>query len=192
MARRALLVGVGVVLCLVVAGCAGSSQYMAKAQPPSAGVPADKAVVYFLRPSTLGFAINFQVWDGEHFIGLSQAKSYFAHVCHPGKHLFIGIAENKVAVEADLAPGMSYYVITEPRMGGWKARLAMEPVTRGSENWTKIDTIKQDLQFIAPVEANVKTWDTEKKSEIVELVEFFRKNPDREKYMTRLRPEDGR
>jgi hypothetical protein len=192
MARREWLVGLGVVLCLLVSGCAGSSQYMVKAEPPVAGAPADRSVVYFMRPSGMGFAINFQIWDGDRFIGLSQAKSYFAYVCPPGKHLFIGIAENKVAVEADVAPGMSYYVITEPRIGGWKARLAMDPVTRGSEQWNNVETVKKELQFLAPVEEQIRAWDAEKRAEAAQLVEFFQKDPDRAKYMTRLRPEDGR
>ena len=149
-------------------------------------------MVYFLRPSGLGFAINFQIWDRDQFIGLSQAKSYFSYLCDPGKHLFIGVAENKVAVDADLAPGMSYYVITEPRMGGWKARLAMLPVSRNTESWDKVETLKNELGFVAPVEEEIRTWDAMKKPELRELVDFFEKNPDREKYMGRLTVLDGR
>ena len=59
-----------IVLIFLIAGCAGSSQYMAKATTVT-GPSADKALVYFMRPSGLGFAINFQIWDGDKFIGLS-------------------------------------------------------------------------------------------------------------------------
>jgi hypothetical protein len=123
---------------------------------------------------------------------LSQAKSYFAYLCAPGKHLFIGIAENKVAVEAEFAPGMSYYIITEPRMGGWKARLAMEPVTKGSESWAKVETLRKELEFIVPVAEQVQAWDAEKKAEVAALVDFFERDPERAKYMSRLNPADGR
>ena len=99
---------------------------MVKATPiegPSTG----KALVYFMRPSGGGFAINFQICD--HFIGLSQAKSYFAYECDPGRHLFIGMAENKRGLEADLEAGKSCYVITQVKMGGFRARMAFVPVT---------------------------------------------------------------
>ena len=48
------------VMLMLIAGCAGSSQYMVKSTPiedPSSG----KALVYFMRPSGMGFAINFQI-----------------------------------------------------------------------------------------------------------------------------------
>jgi hypothetical protein len=186
------LAGVVLVLSMGLAGCAGSSQYMVKADAPTAGPPPDKALVYVMRPSGMGFAINFQVWDRDQFIGLSQAKSYFAYLCAPGKHLFIGIAENKVAVEADLAPGKSYYILTGPRMGGWKARLAMDAVTQGSENWGTVETLKKDLEFIVPVPEQVQNWDAAKKAEVAALVDFFEKDPERAKYMSRLAPTDGR
>lgn len=93
-------------LFLFLTGCAGSSGYMVKATPTE-GPAQGKAMVYFMRPSGMGFAINFQIWDGTYFVGLSQAKSYFAYQCDPGKHLFLGIAENKAAIEADLNAGKS-------------------------------------------------------------------------------------
>jgi len=191
MVRRVSLLLV-VVLTVLLGGCAGSSRYMVKSEPPKAGPPPGKSVVYVMRPSGFGFAVNFQVWDRDRLIGVSQAKSYFAYVCDPGKHLFIGIAENKVAVDADLAPGKSYYIITEPRMGGWKARLAMTPVTKGSENWDKVEGLKTEMEYVVPVEEEVRAWDEAKKAEAQGLVNFFEKDPDREKYMGRLVPDDGR
>jgi hypothetical protein len=191
MARR-WAVGIVLVLSLGLVGCAGSSKYMVKAEPPTAAPPPDKSMVYFLRPSGLGFAINFQIWDRDRFIGLSQAQSYFAYLCAPGQHLFIGIAENKVAVEAELAPGLSYYVITEPRMGGWRARLAMIPVAKGAEEWDKVETLKKELEFVVPVPEQVQAWETEKQEEARALVAFFEKDPERAKYMSRLAPTDGR
>ena len=67
----------------MIAGCAGTSPYMREAQP-IAERQADKALVYFMRPSGMGFAIHFQIWDSYNLIGLSQAKSYFAYECEPG------------------------------------------------------------------------------------------------------------
>jgi hypothetical protein len=195
MARK-WVTGIVIVCALGLAGCAGSSKYMVKADTPTAGPPPDKALVYVMyvmRPPAGGLIpTNFQVWDRDHFIGLSQAKSYFAYLCAPGRHLFIGIAENKVAVEAYLAPGRSYYIITEPRIGHVRVGLAMIPVTQGSGYWDKVDALKQKLEFIVPVAERVQTWDAKKKAEMAGLVDFFEKDPEREKYITRLTPADGR
>jgi hypothetical protein len=59
-------------------------------------------------------------WDRDRFIGLSQAKSYFAHLCATGKHLFIGIAENKVAVES-LKKELEFTVPVDDQVLAWDA-----------------------------------------------------------------------
>jgi hypothetical protein len=144
-------------------GCAGSSKYMVKASPIE-GPPPEKALVYFMRPSGIGFAVNFQIWDGDRFVGLSQAKSYFAYECDPGKHLFLGFAENKVAIEADLETGKCYYIGTNVRMGAFKARMDFTPVTRGSELWDKVEEYKRSLDFIAAKEEERARWEAAKKT----------------------------
>jgi hypothetical protein len=172
-------------------GCAGSSGYMVKATPPTQGAEAGKAVAYFMRPSGIGFAINFQIWDGTHFVGLSQAKSYFAYQCDPGKHLFVGIAENKVAIEADLEAGKSYYIGTAVRMGTFKARMEFTPVTRGSELWNKVDEYKKSLNFIATKEEERAKWEAAKKQEAQGLVDHFSTGAGKAQ-VSKLNKEDGR
>ncbi len=191
--KRLLRIQVLIILFLI-AGCAGESQYMRKSTPPM-GPPPDKALVYFMRPSGLGFAIHFQIYDRYDLIGLSQAKSYFAYPCDPGKHLFIGVAENKRGVEADLEAGKSYYIITGVHMGGWKARMSFVPVTRGSEFWDKVEEYKRDLNSVAPVEGEIDKWvaKREKKvqAEIAEIIAYLG-TPEGKKYVSTLSKEDGR
>jgi hypothetical protein len=55
------LKSIPLILFVLMTGCAGSSQYMVKATP-TAGPPPEKALVYFMRPSGMGFAVNFQIW----------------------------------------------------------------------------------------------------------------------------------
>lgn len=182
-------------LMVVTAGCAGSSAYMTKGTAPVQPPPADKAVVYFMRPSGMGFAIHFQIWDGNKLIGLSQAKSYFAYECDPGKRLFIGIAENKRGIEADLEAGKSYYVITQVKMGGWKARMAFIPVNRGSEFWDKVEAYKQELNYITPNKEEMAKWEAEKgvklQNELKEIMDYLNTSEGRV-YVSRLDKEDGR
>jgi len=178
------------VVLILIAGCAGSSQYMVKATPIESSSPG-KALVYFMRPSGFGFAINFQIWDGDHFIGLSQAKSYFAYECDPGKHLFIGMTENKRGVKADLEAGKSYYIITQVKMGGFRARMAFVPVTLGSEFWDKVEIYKKELNFIAPKEEEVAKWEAKKKAKTQQIISFLETAKGR-RYVVPLSKEDGR
>jgi hypothetical protein len=178
------------ILFVLITGCAGSSQYMVKATP-IAGPPSEKVLVYFMRPSGMGFAINFQIWDSNHFVGLSQAKSYFAYECNPGKHLFMGFAENKVAIEADLEAGKSYYIGTNVRMGAWKARMDFTPVTRGSELWNRVEEYKKSLNPIATIEEERAKWEAAKKQEAQKIVDYFSVGDGRTQVL-RLNKGDGR
>jgi hypothetical protein len=175
---------------LMFMGCAGTSGYMQPATPMEGPLP-DKALVYFMRPSGYGFAINFQIWDGDHFIGLSQAKSYFVYPCEPGTHLFLGIAENKIALEADVEAGKKYYVGTNVRTGVMKARVLFTPVTRGSELWDKVEAYEQSLSFIAVKEEERAKWEAAKKNEARALIEYFTTGEGRAQVL-KLSREDGR
>jgi hypothetical protein len=181
---------ISIVLIFLMAGCTGSSKYMAKATPIT-GPSADKALVYFMRPSGLGFAINFQIWDGDKFIGLSQAKSYFGYQCNPGQHLFIGVAENKRGVEADLEAGKSYYIITQVKMGGWRARMALIPVTQDSEFWNTVETYKQSLNFVEAKEDMLATWEAKEKAKIQQIINFLN-TPEGKQYVIKLDRDAGR
>ena len=180
-----------VFISVILSSCAGTSSYMKPATPIEGSPPPDKAVVYFMRPSGMGFAINFQIWDSDYFVGLSQAKSYFAYQCDPGNHLFMGFSENKVALEADLEGGKSYYVGTNVRMGMFKARMEFTPVTRGSDLWNKVENYKSTLNFIAASEEDRAKWEAGKKAEIPPLIDYFT-NGEGKKLVLKLNREDGR
>jgi len=158
---------------------------------PIQGLSPDKALVYFMRPSGFGFGINFQIWDGNTFIGLSQAKSYFGYECNPGTHLFIGMAENKTGIEAELEAGKTYYVLTQVRMGGWRARMAFIPVTRGSEFWNVVETYKIKLKSIEPKEEMLIEWEEKKKAKVEEIIAFLY-TAEGKQYREKLNREDGR
>lgn len=179
-----------VILFVLMTGCAGSSQYMVKATP-TAAPRLEKALVYFMRPSGMAFAVNFQIWDGNRFVGLSQAKSYFAYECDPGKHLFLGFAENKVAIEADLEAGKSYYIGTNVRVGAWKARMDFTPVTRGSQLWGQVEEYRKSLNFVAANEEERAKWEGAKKQEAQKFIDYFSAGEGRSQVL-RLNKEDGR
>jgi hypothetical protein len=177
-------------LVFVFMGCTGSSKYMQPATTVQGPSP-DKALVYFMRPSGMGFAINFQIWDGDRFIGLSQAKSYFGYECQPGKHLFVGFAENKRGLDADLEAGKTYYALTQVKMGGWRARMAFIPVTRDSEYWNLVEKYQTKLTYITAKEDMLMQWEGQKKAQALEVLAFLN-SAEGQEYIEKLNREDGR
>jgi hypothetical protein len=185
-----------VLLVTLFFGCAGSSQYMSTAAtPPPAGPSPDKALVYIMRPSGMGFAINFQIYHSDELIGLSQAKSFFTYECDPGTHMFLGIAENKHGLKAELEAGKTYFVLTQVKMGAWKARMAMIPVTAGSEWWDKVDGYKTSLHYIISDKAKLDSWKAAnviKADAVLKDTYAFLETPEGQKYVAILKMEDGR
>ena len=91
-----------------------------------------KALVLFMRPSSVGFAIASSVYDAPdedtRFIGVVRSKQKMAYQAEPGMHRFMVIAENADFMDATLEAGKTYYVLIQPRMGVWKARFSLFPV----------------------------------------------------------------
>lgn len=86
----------------------------------------DGALVYVLRPTSIGFAIkSFFLCDDE-ILGINKGSSYFfAHVA-PGKHVFWSKSENVDALELEVEAGKTYYIQQHVRMGGFRARTKLE------------------------------------------------------------------
>jgi hypothetical protein len=90
--------------------------------------PADKAIVYFVRTSSLGFAINFSYFDSTRLIGKFNGPKYIRYECNPGPHLFWARSENKDFVEAEVDAGKIYFIEAIPRMGAIKAGVQLKPL----------------------------------------------------------------
>lgn len=148
---------------LLLGGCAGHSDYMMDVPAEKAAYmpTADKALIIFMRPSALGFAIQSSVFDitsGEPvFIAIVPAKKKVAHMLPPGTYRFMIIGENASFMDASVAAGKTYYAVVDPRMGMWKARFAFEPVHKAQlgssdlKEWladcTWVETTPQALQW---------------------------------------------
>ena len=91
-----------------------------------------KALVLFMRPSSVGAAIASTVYDAPdedtRFIGVVRSKQKMAYQAEPGVHRFMVIAENADFLDATLEAGKTYYVLIQPRMGVWKARFSLFPL----------------------------------------------------------------
>ncbi len=179
------------IIVLFVTSCAGSSQYMKPTESLQSPTE-DKALVRIMRPSGLGFAVNFNILDGEKVIGNSVAKSQFDYLTEPGRHLFIATAENKAFVEAELEGGKTYYLITQVKMGAWKARVGLIPVTKGSEFWNKVEEYERALKRLEPDTVVLKNWEEANKAKIQKLISSYETVWKDKRDWPILSPEDGR
>lgn len=120
----------GLLLLAGLTGC--QSSLMTKAGGGEPRPEPGKALVVFMRPSSLGGAIQSSVYDtndtADKFIGIVSSKTKIAYQADPGDHLFMVVAENADFMVAHLDAGKTYYTLVSPRMGVWKARFSLLPI----------------------------------------------------------------
>ena len=135
-----------VVAILGLSGCAGKISNM---KPVAEGTvikapKVGKAQIVFMRPQTMGFAIQSSVFeikdDKPSMVGIVAAKTKVAYELEPGEHLFMVVGESGDFMSANLEAGKTYYALVAPRMGWWKARFSLRPVNKdklNSQEFTK-------------------------------------------------------
>ncbi|HDZ01474.1 MAG TPA: hypothetical protein ENH52_08435 [Nitrospirae bacterium] len=111
----------------------------------------DKALVYFIRPNTLGFGIHAAVYDDDNFIGFVPYNQKLPYMAEPGEHLFMVVSEAADFMKADLLPGKTYYVRVVPRMGAWRARFSLAPVTKDQ---LKTDKVRKQIEKATLIKNN--------------------------------------
>jgi hypothetical protein len=138
--------------------------------------PADKAVVYFVRTSSMGFAINFTYVDSALLIGKFSGQGYIRYTCDPGKHLLWARSENRDFVEADVEAGKIYFIEAIVTMGAMKAAVQLDPTNPKDEK-----AMKRILKIISKNQAETFS-DQELKAEQIKKQDAVRKGL--EKYAT--------
>jgi len=132
--RSFFLCFAALLLALLLSSCAGTVKNMRTVQPDEiVSAPEEgKSLVVFMRPSTLGFAIQSSVFEieGDHpsLVGIVAAKKKVSYELEPGKHLFMVIGESADFMSAELEANKTYYALVTPRMGVWKARFSLMPI----------------------------------------------------------------
>ena len=136
-------------LTLGFSGCAGKIKHMNIApidktiESPQNG----KSKIVFMRPSTLGFAIQSSVFtindNKPSIVGIVAAKKKVSYELDPGEHLFMVVGESADFMSATLEANKTYYALVTPRMGWWKARFSLKPIhakeldTKEFKEWLK-------------------------------------------------------
>jgi len=104
---------------------------------PSIPSPSDgKAIVYFVRTSSMGMAINFSYFDSLTLIGRFAGPAYIRYECEPGHHLFWARSENRDFVEAELESGKIYFILADVALGGIKAQVDLVAVNPRNDSKT--------------------------------------------------------
>lgn len=121
-----------VLLPLTLAACS-TTNYMRDSEPtPPPGPDEAKVVVY--RTAQFGGADNYPVVDADgNLLGFTETDCYFEIRRPPGKHRFAALGEGEAHVEADLAPGKTYYIRAYSKFGLVTSRPGFAPVGRLSE-----------------------------------------------------------
>lgn len=89
----------------------------------------DNAVIYFARVSDYGYAVSFEFFHQDQYIGAFKGKNYMRYELEPGQQLLWASSENKEFLTADLQPGGTYIVIVDVVIGFWKGHVGFTPIS---------------------------------------------------------------
>lgn len=149
---RSFLLGI---VALVLGGCASSGQMIKSTNQTLTNASENHAQIVFMRSSFVGAAISasvFEITNGKpEFLGLVEDDTKIAVNATPGKHLYMVVSEAADFLEADVAAGKTYYSVVTARMGMWKARFSLWPVTNtsGKEfSWDSKDVQKMLMKTV--------------------------------------------
>lgn len=111
-----------------------------KHRHPAAEVPAGKALVYVLRPTMLGMAIQTKLAVDGDWKGVNKGDSYFYFTLDPGERAFCSVAENHALLVATVEAGKTYYLQQHIEMGVMKARneISFMPENEGAKKLEKL------------------------------------------------------
>ena len=118
-----------------------------KNQHPTPAQPADKALIYVLRPSMMGNKIQSKLAVDGDWKGVNRGNNYFSFTLDPGEHLFCSLAENHSVLKLDVAAGKTYYLQQHVRMGVMKAR-------------NKLELMNEEEGKAKLADAHLSTWET--------------------------------
>ena len=154
-----------------LSGCASS--HMTKVAPEQAVVKPEKgkALVHFMRPSSLGGAIQSTVYDDTKYIGTVSAYTRVPYQANAGKHLFMVVGESADFMEAELTEGKTYYVIVAPRIGLWKARFSLDSAIEMGDQ-TQVDKWFKETSEVTTNESGL-AWANENKADILKKKEEY-------------------
>ena len=111
-----------------------------------------KSALVIARTVSFGGGVEFDTYLDKKMIGVTQRKGFFTKTdVSPGLHYVITKAENMEPVKILFEQDKIYYLLQVPRMGFWKARVSVAPVspdkmmTTWDENIMQLEYNPKDL-----------------------------------------------
>lgn len=102
-----------------------------------------KGLVIFYREKKLeGWAMGYNVREGENNIGGLPNGSYFVYDVAPGPHTFAASTESTARRTINVVPGKTYYVRGEVEVGLWVGRPHLT-IVDPSEGASALDGLKR-------------------------------------------------
>lgn len=145
-----------------------------------------KALIYFVRTQTMGFAVKVKLYADDRFLGIVGSKTFVSYECDPGAHHFAGVAENAGLLDAEVAADTIYVVQVSIHMGAWKARTHFEVARKASEALDEYRKSKSDLAGITTTDAGRKWADEDATTDAEKMVKYREKGE-----VETLKPADG-
>jgi len=99
---------------------------------PLAEPEQERALIYVVRPTSLGAAIKSFFFVDDEVLGVNRGSSYFFAQVSPGKHVFWSKSENVDALELQVEAGKTYYIQQHVQMGGFRARTKIEVLSEAA------------------------------------------------------------
>lgn len=161
--KKLIISMLSILIMLVLSGCSGSVSNMQVANPGEKITPPKEgsAKIVFLRPSSFGFAIQSSVFEIKNnrpeIVGIIAAKKKMSYELMPGKHTFMVVGESADFMNAELEANKTYYALVTPRMGLWKARFSLAPVSSIEYNTPEFTKSLDECELVVP-NLSTKTW----------------------------------
>lgn len=93
-----------------------------KKNHPTPDAPADKAMIYILRPTIIGYKIKSKLAVDGVWTGVNRGRTYFYFTLDPGEHYFCSESENQDYLALKVEAGKTYFLQQKVEAGVWKAR----------------------------------------------------------------------
>lgn len=147
--------GLAIILAALTAAACGSRGMRTVQQVAVAPPGPDAAVVVFLRPAMTGELHSTSVFDlrpdGPRFVAIMRSQTRFAYRTTPGRTRFMLVTTGGYDdyLDAELAPGKTYYVTVNYGMVRGQAGYSLKPVRLADLDG---DQFKSDMASCAWVE----------------------------------------
>ena len=99
-----------------------------KKEHPTPSAPADKALIYVVRPTMMGNKIQTKLAVDGQWVGINRGNNYFFFTLDPGEHYLCSMAENRNVMAMKVEAGKTYYLQQKITMGFMKARTKLVTV----------------------------------------------------------------